>query len=79
MSDDQDLLWHIYGAICTHVQVLHICIHVEYSIIYALEIIQCAHQRGAPALFIKLDFAKAFDMVNWASLQRIMSVRGFPP
>jgi hypothetical protein len=27
---------------------------------------------------IKLDFAKAFDSVNWASLLKILKVRGFP-
>ena len=28
---------------------------------------------------LKLDFAKAFDSVNWSSLLRIMQARGFPP
>ena len=27
---------------------------------------------------IKLDFAKAFDSVNWASLLKILEVRDFP-
>jgi hypothetical protein len=33
----------------------------------------------APAFVIKLDFAKAFDTVNWCSLQVILRARGFPP
>jgi hypothetical protein len=27
---------------------------------------------------IKLDFVKAFDLVNWVSLLKILKVRGFP-
>ena len=30
-----------------------------------------------PTLVLKLDFAKAFDTVNWDSLMAIMEVRGF--
>ncbi|XP_078174444.1 uncharacterized protein LOC144568089 [Carex rostrata] len=33
---------------------------------------------GKPACFIKIDFAKAFDSVNWDYLQRVMEGRGFP-
>lgn len=32
----------------------------------------------APALVVKLDFAKAFDSVNWESMLHIRTVRGFP-
>jgi hypothetical protein len=31
-----------------------------------------------PALVIKLDFAKAFDSVNWTSLLHILRAQGFP-
>ena len=31
-----------------------------------------------PACFIKIDFAKAFDSVNWNYLNRVMEARGFP-
>ena len=30
-------------------------------------------------MVLKLDFAKAFDSINWESLRKIMAVRGFPP
>ena len=33
---------------------------------------------GKPACFIKLDFAKAFDSVNWSFLKTVMVARGFP-
>lgn len=33
---------------------------------------------GRPACFIKIDFAKAFDSVNWDYLKRVMEARGFP-
>ena len=33
---------------------------------------------GRPACFIKIDFAKAFDSVNWDYLKRVMESRGFP-
>lgn len=36
-----------------------------------------AHQKR-PAIFLKLDFAKAFDFVNWKFLLKIMRQRGFP-
>jgi hypothetical protein len=32
-----------------------------------------------PTLVIKLDFAKAFDTVNWAALDKILQIRGFDP
>lgn len=33
---------------------------------------------GRQACFIKLDFAKAFDSINWSFLSRVMLARGFP-
>ena len=29
-------------------------------------------------MVLKLDFAKAFDSINWASLRAVMEARGFP-
>jgi hypothetical protein len=52
---------------------------ISETFIHALEIIQCSQKRKAPAFVIKLDFAKAFDTVNWCSLQAILRARGFPP
>jgi hypothetical protein len=40
--------------------------------------VQCCHRRRVPALVIKLDFAKAFDSVNWTSLLHILRAQGFP-
>ena len=39
---------------------------------------QCCHRRRAPTMVLKLDFAKAFDSINWASLRAVMEARGFP-
>ena len=43
----------------------------------ATELVRCCHKRRAPTLVIKLDFAKAFDSVNWHSLLQILQVPGF--
>jgi len=51
---------------------------ISENFIYAMELVQCCNKRRLPTLVLKLDFAKAFDSVNWDSLQRIMAVRGFP-
>lgn len=42
-----------------------------------MEMVQCCHKRRAPTMVIKLDFAKAFDTVNWEALETIMQARGF--
>lgn len=44
-----------------------------------MELVQCCHCRKLPTLVLKLDFAKAFDSVDWLSLNAIMDARGFPP
>lgn len=51
---------------------------ISENLIYATELIQACHARKCQTLIIKLDFAKAFDSVNWQSLFQILSVRGFP-
>lgn len=48
------------------------------TFIHALEIIECSHKHRVPNLVLKLDFTKAFDTVNWSSMQEIMRVHGFP-
>ena len=52
---------------------------ISENFIYAMELVQCCNKRKLPTLVLKLDFAKAFDSVNWDSLHRIMLARGFPP
>jgi len=51
---------------------------ISENFIYAMELVQCCHKRKLPTLVLKLDFAKAFDSVNWDSLLHILSSRGFP-
>jgi hypothetical protein len=52
---------------------------ISENFVYAAEMVQCCSKRGAPALVLKLDFAKAFDSIDWASLRKILLSRGFPP
>ena len=40
---------------------------ISENFIYATEMVQCCHRRRAPTMVLKLDFAKAFDSINWAS------------
>lgn len=39
---------------------------------------QCCYKRKAPTVVIKLNFAKAFDLVDWSALLSILQARGFP-
>ena len=51
---------------------------ISENFVLAKELVQLCHKRRVPTLVIKLDFAKAFDSVNWATLLRILLARGFP-
>ena len=51
---------------------------ISENFIYALELVQHCHKQRLPTLVLKLDFAKAFDSVNWDSLLKILQCRGFP-
>jgi hypothetical protein len=51
---------------------------ISENFVYATEVIQCCHKRRAPAFALKLNFAKAFDSINWDSLREILRVCGFP-
>jgi len=53
-------------------------IAISKNFIYALELVQHCHKQRLPTLVLKLDFAKAFDSVNWDSLLKILQCRGFP-
>lgn len=37
-----------------------------------------AHTKNS-AVFVKIDFRKAFDTIEWSFLARVMQARGFPP
>jgi hypothetical protein len=52
---------------------------ISENFVYAAKMIQCCAKRKAPALVFKLDFAKAFDSIDWCSLRRILLACGFPP
>ncbi|KAM0821158.1 hypothetical protein ACQ4PT_048236 [Festuca glaucescens] len=47
------------------------------NFLYAVELVQCCRLRGTPTIALKLDFKKAFDSVNWSSLDAILEARGF--
>lgn len=51
---------------------------IAENILYAAEIVQCCHKRKAKAIALKLDFRKAFNSVEWVSLDRILAAKGFP-
>ncbi|WVZ92388.1 hypothetical protein U9M48_038459 [Paspalum notatum var. saurae] len=50
---------------------------ISENFVYATELVQHCHKSKAPTLVLKLDFAKAFDTVQWGSLQEILRARGF--
>lgn len=52
---------------------------IAESFLHAVEVelTQHYHKRKRPSLTIKLDFAKAFDTVNWDGLLKILEARGF--
>jgi hypothetical protein len=50
---------------------------ITENFVYAMELVQCCHKRKIPTLVIKLDFAKAFDTVNWEALEVVLQARGF--
>lgn len=50
---------------------------ITENFVLATELVQCCYRRKIPSFALKLDFAKAFDSVNWESLINILEVRGF--
>jgi len=47
------------------------------NFVYAADLLSCCYRRSAPTIVLKLDFHKAFDFVNWDSLEKILLHRGF--
>ncbi|KAK1627116.1 hypothetical protein QYE76_001431 [Lolium multiflorum] len=50
---------------------------ISENIVYAADLVRCCHTRKSPTIVFKIDFRKAFDSVNWASLLPILRARGF--
>jgi len=50
---------------------------ISDTFIYAVELVQTCHKRKKAAIVLKLDFAKAFDIVSWVGLQKVLLARGF--
>lgn len=51
---------------------------ISENFVYATELVQCCYQRKVPTVVLKLNFAKAFDSVDWDGLMAALRVRGFP-
>jgi hypothetical protein len=51
---------------------------IAENFVFATKLVQTCFRRRAPCVVLKLDFAKAFDSVSWASLRSVMLARGFP-
>ena len=50
---------------------------ISDTFVYAMELVQVCHKRKKQAIVLKLDFAKAFDTVNWTGLFTVLRARGF--
>jgi len=50
---------------------------IAENFVYAADLLSCCHKRKVPTTVLKLDFKKAFDSVEWSSLDAILRVRGY--
>jgi len=50
---------------------------IAENFVYAADLLSCCYKRKAPVAILKLDFKKAFDSVEWSSLDAILHIRGF--
>lgn len=50
---------------------------IAENFVYAADLLSCCHKRKVPTTVLKLDFKKAFDSVEWPSLDAILHARGF--
>jgi hypothetical protein len=50
---------------------------IKYNFMYVHQVIKDLYRRKIPALFMKLDISKAFDIVTWPYLPEVMAHLGF--
>lgn len=50
---------------------------IAENFVYAAELLSCCHKRKQQTIVLKLDFRKAFDSINWSSLDTILAAHGF--
>jgi hypothetical protein len=50
---------------------------ISETFVFVAELVQVCYKRKLPTLVLKLDFAKAFDTVNWEGLFKILHARSF--
>lgn len=51
---------------------------IHDNFLYVRNMMHRFHKNKTPALFIKVDISKAFDLVRWDYLLALMKHRGFP-
>jgi Reverse transcriptase (RNA-dependent DNA polymerase) len=52
--------------------------HIANNFIITRELLHHIQRGGNPTVFLKINFTKAFDSVNWKFLANVMRARGFP-
>jgi len=50
---------------------------IAENFVYAADLLSVCYKRNVPTAVLKLDFRKAFDSVEWSSLDAILHARGF--
>ena len=50
---------------------------IQDNFLYVKNVINDAHVKKSPLVFLKLDIAKAFDSLNWGFLLRVLECMGF--
>jgi hypothetical protein len=51
---------------------------ISENFIYAAELLQTCYKHRVPAAALKLDFRKAFDSIEWAAFDLVLSAKNFP-
>lgn len=51
---------------------------ISENFVYATKVVQWCFKRKTPTLVLKINFAKAFDLVDWFDLVDVLEARGFP-